>query len=165
MDDLRIKSVAPLGSSGYRLRVEWSDGSKSKVDLTGLIHTSENFKVFADDPAAFRQVSPVHYGTGIGWKNGLDYSAATLKILADEQKSVGGKYLVDFEARWHLNTAETAALFDCAPRTIRAYRKAATLPEPISISLRRFDADPTVFAAHYRPIATRGRGRPRKANG
>jgi hypothetical protein len=157
----RIRSVqaskAPLS-----LDVIWNDGTKSRIDMTGLVHSSRHFKVFAQDAAAFRCVKPVGYGTGIGWENGLDYSAATLRTLAQQQQTLSGKHLSEFEARHDLNTAETAALFDVAERTVRSYRETKALPEPIAIALRAFDSDPTVFAAHYRPVTRRGRGRPPK---
>jgi hypothetical protein len=157
----RVKSVeaarAPLS-----LNVVWDDGTKSRVDLTGLVHSSRHFKGFAEDTAAFRRVKPVGYGSGIGWDNGLDYSAATLRTLAEQQQTLSGKHLVAFEDRHGLNTAETAALLDVAERTLRSYRDAAALPEPVAIALRALDSDPTVFAAHYRPIARRERGRPKK---
>ena len=146
----------------YTLNVTWDGGSKSVVDLTGLVYRSRHFRVFIDDPAAFRKVSVINFGSGIGWGNGLDYAAETLKLLANEQKTMSGEYLVGFQDRHNLNTAETAGLLHVAERTLRAYRTAVELPAPIAISLRRMDSDPTVFAAHYRPIARRERGRPRK---
>ena len=157
----RVKAVeaakAPLS-----LRVTWNDGTRSDVDLTGLVHSSRHFGGFADDPEAFRRVKPVGYGSGIGWDNGLDYSAATLRTLAEQQQPLSGRDLADFEGRHGLNTAETAALFDVAERTVRGYRDAAALPETIAIALRALDGDPAVFAAHYRPVARRKRGRPRQ---
>jgi hypothetical protein len=61
-----------------------------------------------------------------------------------------------------MNAAEAAAMLDVAERTVRSYRSAETLPEFIAMALRVLDDDPTVFAAHYRPIVRRGRGRPKK---
>ena len=81
----RVKAVSP-GRVPLTLNVEWNDGTKSKVDMTGLVYSSRHFRVFAEDAAAFRQVKPDEFCTGIEWANGLDYSARTLKMLADEQK-------------------------------------------------------------------------------
>ena len=81
----RVKAVSP-GRAPLTLNVEWSDGAKSKVDMTGLVYSSRHFHVFAEDAAAFRQVKPDEFGTGIEWANGLDYSARTLRLLADKQK-------------------------------------------------------------------------------
>lgn len=157
----RVKSVEPARGS-FSLNILWGDGRKSRVDLTGLIHSSRHFGIFVDDPAAFRKVRPVSYGSGIGWDNGLDYSARTLRTLAEQQQSLSGKNLAAFEERHGLNTAETAALLHVAERTVRAYREAIALPEPVAIAIRSLDSDPTVFAAHYKPIARRERGRPKK---
>ena len=156
----RIKAVSP-GRAPLTLKVEWADGEKSKVDLTGLVHQSRHFQGFAEDPVAFRQVKPDEFGTGIEWENGLDYSARTLKTLADEQKPVPGKYLKKFEVTYSLSTDETAKLLDVTPRTIKNWRKAPELPRTVYITLRRFEHDPTAFAAFYRPIKSRPRGRPK----
>jgi hypothetical protein len=155
----RVKSVA--SGKGFSLNVEWSNGARSRVDLTGLVHSSRHFVVFASDAAAFRRLKPDEFGTGIEWANGLDLSSATLKTLADEQKPLSGAYLRRFEADRGLNTHETARLFDVTDRTIQTLRKASELPAQFSIALRRFDTDPTVFAAHYKPVAVRPRGRPK----
>ena len=161
MDSLaRVKAVSAT-KRPFSLTVTWDNGKKSTVDLTGLVHRSRHFQVFIGDPVAFRKVSVVNFGSGIGWANGLDYAAETLKLLANEQRPLGGDYLVEFQARYDLNVAETAHLLRIAERTVRAYRTAAELPAPIAISLRRMDSDPTVFAAHYRPIERRKRGRPK----
>ncbi len=158
----RVKAVEPA-KEPLSLRVTWDDGTKSHVDLTGLVHSSRHFSGFAEDQAAFRRVKPVGYGSGIGWDNGLDYSAATLRILAEQQRTLSGRELAAFERKHGLNTAETAAMLDVAERTVRSYREAEILPEPIAVTLRVMDSDPTVFAAHYRPVERRGRGRPKKA--
>jgi len=157
----RVKAVG-AAKKPLSLRVTWDDGTKSDVDLTGLVHSSRHFSGFAEDQAAFRRVKPVGHGSGIGWENGLDYSASTLRTLAEQQQSLSGKHLVAFEARHGLSTAETATLFHIAERTVRSYRDAAVLPETIAIALRTLDSDPTVYAAHYRPVVRRRRGRPHK---
>jgi hypothetical protein len=162
MNTLRINSVKAVRGGAYKLSVTWADESKSIVDLTGLIHSSENFRVFAQEPNTFKDVNVVNFGTGIGWSNGLDYGADTLKTLADEQKPISGRYFCEFERRYQLNTSETAELFQIAERTVRHYRSVASLPPCVAIAVRRFEEDATVFAAHYRPIKKRGPGRPRK---
>lgn len=159
-ETVRVKAVA-AGKKPFSLVVVWSDGSKSAVDLTGLIHRSRHFRVFIDDPAAFRKVAVANFGSGIGWANGLDYAADTLRVLATEQRPLSGEDLVAFQSRHDLNTAETANLLRVAERTVRAYRTATELPAPVAIALRRMDSNPTVLAAHYRPVGQRKRGRPK----
>ncbi len=157
----RVKSVS--ARKGWMLDVVWDNSRKSRVDLTGLIHRSRHFGVFVHDPEAFRKVAPVNFGSGIGWENGLDYSASTLQTLAEEQRPMKGKDLATFEEKHNLNTSETAALLEIAERTVRAYKASDVLPATIAMSLRSLDADPARFAAHFKPMERRSRGRPRKS--
>jgi Protein of unknown function (DUF2442) len=147
----------------WTLNISWADGLKSRVDLTGLIYRSRHFRVFLADPAAFRKVKVADFGGGIEWDNGLDYAADTLRTMADEQRPVTGADLVAFESERELSTTETANLLGVAPRTIRDYRIADTLPQAIAIALRMLRSSSTVFAAHYHPSGHRSQGRPRKA--
>jgi hypothetical protein len=162
-DDLpRLKNVR-AGKTPWTLEVVWKDGSRRTVDLTGLVHRSRHFKRFLAEPSAFRKVKVVDWGAGIGWANGLDYSADTLRTMADEQQPLSGKDLVAFETANNLNSAETAALFDVSERTIREYRSSERLPQPIALALRAMRSSTAVLDAHYRPAYRRPRGRPRKA--
>lgn len=156
----RIISVTAVRRS-FVLAVTWSDGRKSRVDMTGLVHRSPHFRVFIEDMAAFARVAPDEYGTGVEWENGLDYSARTLLMLADDQSSVAGRYLKQFEARHGLTIDETAQILDVTTRTIKNWRDAAVLPRMVYIALRRFETDPTALAAVYRPVKIRPRGRPK----
>jgi hypothetical protein len=157
----RVRQVK--AGKGFALQVKWHDGSRVTVDLTGLIHHSRHFRRFVEHPEEFAQVRPVAMGSGIGWDNGLDYSAATLKTLADEQCPLSGRELLAFEKERALNTAETACLFDVTPKSIANYRARKQLPSPVAFALRRFMEDDTIFAAHYRPVEQRKRGRPKTA--
>lgn len=157
----RVKAVS-AARAPWTLKVTWADGTKDRVDLTGLIHRSRHFRVFLDRPASFRKVRVVPFGAGIEWQNGLDYGADTLKMMADEQSPASGAELLAFESDLDLSTAETAALLGLAERTVRAYRRAKRLPESVAIAIRTLRASNTVLAAHYRPVGQRGRGRPKK---
>jgi hypothetical protein len=162
MDALpRVKAVA-AARVPWTLNVTWADGTKNRVDLTGLIHRSRHFRRFLDDLAAFRNVHVADFGGGVEWENGLDYGADTLKLMADEQRPVSGADLIAFESKLDLSTAETAALLGLAERTVRAYRTAKKLPQSVAIAIRTIRASNTVLAAHYRPTGHRARGRPKK---
>jgi DNA-binding transcriptional regulator YiaG len=158
----RVKGVKP-GKLPWTLEIVWHDGSRSNVDLTGLVHRSRHFRRFLEEPLAFRKVRVVEWGAGIGWDNGLDYSADTLKTMAEEQQPLAGKDLQAFEAANKLNTAEMAALLDVSERTIREYRAAVRLPQPVALALRAMLTNTAVLDAHYRPADRRPRGRPRKS--
>jgi Protein of unknown function (DUF2442) len=165
MDTLpRVKAVS-TARAPWTLNVTWADGTKDRVDLTGLIHRSRHFRVLLNDPATFRKVRLTPFGAGIEWENGLDYGADTLKMMADEQRPVTGADLIAFESDLNLSTSETAALLGLAERTVRAYRRAERLPYSVAIAIRSIRASSTVLAAHYRPIGQRARGRPRKETG
>jgi DNA-binding transcriptional regulator YiaG len=158
----RVKRVS-AGKRPWTVDVQWKDGSESHVDLTGLIHRSRHFRRFLEEPLAFRKVKIVDWGAAIGWENGLDYSANTLKTIAEEQRPLSGADLQAFEAKNNLNSAETANLFDVSERTIREYRTVEKLPQPIALALRAMLANSAVLDAHYRPAARRPRGRPKQS--
>jgi hypothetical protein len=155
----RVKSVT--AGPRFTLAIEWKDGGRTKADLTGLIHSSEHFAVFAREPAAFRHVRPVAWGDGIEWDNGLDYSANTLKELAEEQQPMKGAELRNFVAARKLNNEEFAGLLGCTVKTVRAYYGAKRVPRWVATTVRCFQRDDTLFAAHFRPVKVRPRGRPR----
>src|SRR6266516_389049 len=134
MDTLpRLKAVS-AARAPWTVNVTWADGTKDRVDLTGLIHRSRHFRVFLNRPGTFRKVRVVPFGAGIEWENGLDYGADTLKMMADEQRPVSGADLVAFEGALDLSTSETAMLLGLAERTVRAYRRAKRLPQSIAIA-------------------------------
>lgn len=157
----RLRNVR-AAKAPWTIDVVWKDGSRDFVDLTGLVHRSRHFRQFLAEPSAFRKVKIVDWGAGISWENGLDYSASTLRIVAEEQQPLSGSDLVAFEAANKLNSAETAALFDVSERTIRDYRSSERLPQAVALALRAMRSSTTVLDAHYRPAARRPRGRPRK---
>src|ERR1700748_3134669 len=160
MTDLpRIKAVS-AAKTGFVLNVEWKDGTTSKVDLVGLIHSSRHFKIFADDHAAFVRVKPVEFGNGVEWDNGLDYAATTLQMLAEEQKPMSGQAVAAFAKSRNLNNNEMAELLDCTPKSIRNFYEQKHVPGYVAFAIRRFERDITAFAAHYRPVTVRPRGRP-----
>lgn len=162
MEKLPTLKAATPGRKPLTLTLTWVDGSRDNVDLTGLIYRSRHFRVFTQNPGAFRDVSVTEFGGGVEWENGLDYAATGLKLLADEQRPMSGKDLSAFEAENDLNTAETSALLGIAERTVRAYRHEKQLPATVAITLRAMRANKALLAAHYRPIP-RTLGRPRKS--
>ncbi len=164
MEELkRLKSVAALRGKPYTLRVVWQNGSRDLVDMTGVVHRVAAFAPLRD-PAAFRKVRVIADGLGIGWEGNLDYSARSLRLLAEEQRTLSGADLVEFERKAGLTTRETAQIFDVAPRTVASYRRSPRLPRAIGSMLRSLRNDPAVLAAYYRPLS-RARGRPRKHAG
>ena len=160
MPDLpRVKSVR--AGPNFTLSIAWKDGSQSQANLTGLVHSSEHFAAFSEDRAAFRRVKPVAWGDGIEWDNGLDYSANALRELSDEQQPMKGAELRSFALQKRLNTEEFAELLGCTARTVRNYYSSSRVPRWVAMAVRNFQRDDTVFAAHYRPVTVKPRGRPK----
>jgi uncharacterized protein DUF4160 len=60
----RIKSVS-AAREPWTLTVTWVDGTKDRVDLTGLIYRSPHFRIFLDHPTAFRRVRLADFGGGM----------------------------------------------------------------------------------------------------
>ena len=161
MEELkRLKTISAVRGKPYTLRVVWRDGRRDTVDMTGVVHRLAAFAPLRD-PAWFRKVRVIADGLGIGWNGGLDYSARSLRLLAEEQRTLSGADLVEFERKAGLTTRETAQIFDVAPRTVASYRRSPRLPRAIGSMLRNLRDDPAVLAAYYRPLA-RPRGRPKK---
>lgn len=154
----RVKSVT--AGPRFTLKIEWKDGSRTSADLTGLIYSSEHFGVFGKDPEAFRHVRPVAWGDGVEWDNGLDYSANTLKELSEEQQPMKGSELRRFVSDRNLNNEEFAGLLGCTTKTVRTYFRAKQVPRWVATTVRCFQRDDTLFAAHFRPVKVRPRGRP-----
>lgn len=159
MEIQKIAGVAP--KAPLSLIVRWESGKETRVDLTGLVARSKHFAVFAKDKTAFRDVRVADYGSGVEWDNGLDLSANTLKIMADEQRTMSGKEFDSMLGTLGLNVEEAARVLDLSVRTIRAYKKARAVPRMAAVTLRRCMEDSNVFAALYRPMPIAPRGRPK----
>jgi hypothetical protein len=71
----RVIRVRPLAN--YRLHVEFEDGVKGTIDLSGEL-VGEAFEPLRDE-AMFRQVSIDHYGA-VSWPNGADLAPDAMHI-------------------------------------------------------------------------------------
>lgn len=153
----RIAAVQAL--PGHRLHVTWQDGGSAAIDLTGLIHKKSVFAPLKDE-AAFAQVETIDYGTGIEWANGLDYSADSLEVLAQEQTAMTPAAFRAWKAAMQLSTNEMADIFGMSASAIKAYLSGASpIPIAVQIACRAMRDDPDILYARFRP---RVAGRPRK---
>lgn len=149
----RLESVSAVRGQPCWLRLVWDDGRADTVDLSGVIYRYAVFAALRDNPRLFRSVRRIDRGYGIAWSRQMDYSAQSLRRLADEQRPMSGEELRSFEAQNNLTAAETAAVLGVAVRTVKAYRRAKRLPVPVAIAVRAMLAEPALLAAHYRPAA------------
>lgn len=144
-----VKTVK--GSANYILAIEWTDGTKSRVDMSAVI---ERFKPFAPlaDVNEFKAVEPINYGQGIGWANGLDYSADNLARMARTQKAVVKGMSAAYFRTWQVNANLTneiaASVLGMKTRQIIKYRKGdANIPMPVQMTIHRFEEEPGLLNA------------------
>ena len=83
----KLKSVTAVRGKPYVLRLIWTDGRVTIVDMSGTVH---RLKAFAPlrDPRVFRKVRVISEGLGVGWANDLDYSARSLQMLLRPKRTV-----------------------------------------------------------------------------
>jgi len=146
-----LKSVSLLRDVPYGLKLVWHDGRTDRADLAGVVFRYKVFARLRDNPKLFRAIRLVDRGLGIEWADDMDYSAQSLRRLADEQRPMTGEELRAFEAEHGLTAADTAAVLDIGVRTVKAYRRAQRLPTPVAMAVRAMRAEPALLAAHYRP--------------
>ncbi len=154
----RIRRVSP-GKEPTTLVIDWDDDTRTTVDLAGVIASFKPFAPLAD-AELFRQARVIVHGAGIGWPNGLDYSADSLWLVGEEQRAMTTEEFRTWQDGLKLSNQEAVDLLGFSLRTIKNYRAGATIPKAVAVTCRSMLRDPTVFRAHFRP---RHRGRPRKS--
>jgi hypothetical protein len=70
------------------VKLVWEDGRVDDVDISGVIYRNKVFASLRDNPKLFRSVKGVDRGLGIAWTKEMDYSAQSLRRLADEQRPI-----------------------------------------------------------------------------
>ena len=154
----RIRQLWP-GDEPSTLTIGWADGTRATVDLAGVI---ARFKPFAPlaERELFRQAHVIDHGAGIGWPNGLDYSADSSRLVADEQRAMTTEEFRTWQGKLGLSNQEAADVLGLSLRTVNNYRAGATIPKTAGAFCRSMLRDRAVFRAHFRPRKT---GRPRKS--
>jgi hypothetical protein len=149
---MRLAKVEP-GDGPFTLVLTWKDGTTQSVDLSGLVAGSRHFRRFSDEPGTFRDARVVNWGHGIAWPNGLDYSAENLARIAEEQEERDDREeFVAWQKAHGLTNEEAGAVLGYKKSQIKNFRSGQSkVPTSVRIAMRAFDADPTVFFAHYRP--------------
>lgn len=162
-DMKRLDNVEP-GDERFTLILKWQDGTVQTVNLAGLVAGSRHFRRFLDEPGTFRDARVINWGHGIEWPNGLDYSAKNLSRIADEQEARDDhEEFLSWQAAHDLTNEEAGEILGYKKSQIKNFRSGdAKIPVSVRIAMRAFDADPTMFFAHYRPCkrALSKRGKP-----
>ncbi len=148
-----------LSRKALTLTIDWEGGERTPVDLTGLIESTPALAPLAD-PAVFRQAATVERGHGVEWPGGLDVSADTLRIIADEQRAMTGREFARWQRALHISNQEAADLLGVSLSTVKKMHGLKTVSIPVQVTCRTMLRERIVFSAHYRP---RRSGRPRKA--
>ena len=143
----------------HTLHIAWKGGGTDSVDMTGLVDRFPPFEPL-QDPALFAQIEIVAWGAGVRWPGDLDFSANSLKAMADEQRCMGKEDFIAWQGRLEISNSEAAVLLGRDVRTIENYRAGKPIPAAVQIACSALATDAALFHAHFRP---RKPGRPRKA--
>jgi hypothetical protein len=154
----RVLWVRP-GAGPATLDVGWADGTRTRADLTGVIALIGALAPLTDREL-FCEARVINYGAAVGWPDGLDYSAESLRLVAEEQRAMTTEKFRTWQGTLGLSNQEAADVLGFSLRTVKNYRAGAAIPKAVSTFCRTTLRNPTVFRAHYRP---RKAGRPRKS--
>jgi len=131
----RITAVS-VGEQPLTLRVGWSHGTESLIDVSGPINAFRVFAPLRADPALFAAVTVGEHGTYVAWSDEIDMAADTLWRLAQEQS--GATMTAEAFRQWregHAFTLETAAQALGVSRRMLAYYEQGEKPIPRAIAL------------------------------
>ena len=151
----RVTKVRPIGGRGLRVRFA-GDREDHELDMTALIARSTHLAPLMDDAEAFAKVVVVEEGLGVAWPiqtkwGRLDISAATLRLIAEQQEPMTGADFAEWRVRLGLSLTEAATLLGVGRRTIMGYLKKDELPPVVAIACRALARDKHILAAHYVP--------------
>ncbi len=151
MTDKRLRGVRPTNQA-FCLKLIWRDGTET-VDLSGLVAASRQFNVFAGGPDAFSKVQVDNWGHAVVWENGLDYSSENLARIANEQATKNAcKMFLRWQESHDLTNDEVGDVLGDRKSQIKNFRSGASaIPNSVRMAIGAFEANPTMFYAHYRP--------------
>ena len=134
---MRLKQVE--AGDNFTLTLTWEDGTIQTADLSGLVRASRHFRIFAKEPYAFKFVTPINWGHGVGWDNGLDYSAENLALIAAEQTDSSGRGLLNaFKEKYNLTNDQLAQALGYSRTQIKNFRSGTS---PVTYPVRRAISD------------------------
>lgn len=85
---LKVTHVAPHYPG--MLTLTWDDGVTLDVDVSDTVHRHPVLKLLAAREG-FDDVAVINNGGGIGWSNGADFSAKSLRMKAEDQAELKRK--------------------------------------------------------------------------
>ena len=154
----RIRHLWP-GDGPTLLVIGWDDDTRTIVDMAGVIARVKAFAPLAEREL-FHAAEVIDNGLGIAWPGGLDYAAASLRLLAEEQRAMTTEEFRAWQHDLELSNQEAADMLGSSLQTLKNYRSGRHIPKTVGAFCRSTLRDPAVFRAHFRP---RKSGRPRKS--
>jgi hypothetical protein len=148
----RISKVKAVGPS--KVTVTWKGGGTDHVELVGWIATGGDILAPLLEPKVFKTAHVGLYGAMVAWSDDDDLAidAFHLKRIADEQRSIDGKALTEWQNFVRLTNEEAAALFAVSKSTWAAYKGGAKIPAVVQMVFRLVRRDPLMMHAHYKPL-------------
>jgi DNA-binding XRE family transcriptional regulator len=120
----------------YSLRLQWSTGVETLVDVSGPIETFRVYAPLRTSPERFAGVAVGEYGADIVWGDEIDMAADTLWRLAQEQS--GDTISAAAFRGWRIRkayTLEAAAKALGLSRRSVAYYDSGERPIPRTVAL------------------------------
>jgi len=131
----RITAVE-AGTPPLTLRVHWSHGGESLIDVSGPIGAFRVYAPLRDAPERFASVKVGECGTDIAWDDEIDMAADTLWRLTQEQS--GETISAETFRKWRERkayTLDTAARALGVSRRMVAYYDRGEKPIPRTVAL------------------------------
>jgi DNA-binding transcriptional regulator YiaG len=127
------------------LRIRWSSGEESHVDVSGLVETFSLYKPLRHSPELFGRVQVGEHGTDIIWSDQIDMAADTLWRLAQEQAGI--TMSPDAFKHWRERKAYTldtaAQALGLSRRMVAYYEQGAKpIPRVVALATRALDSAP-----------------------
>jgi DNA-binding XRE family transcriptional regulator len=131
----RIVSAVPAAAP-LTLRIGWSTGDDTLVDVSGIASSFRFYAPLRQDTELFRRVAVGEYGADIVWPGGVDMSNDTLWRLAQEQSglTMTAEAFRDWRER-HAYTLDAAARALGLSRRLIAYYEKGERPIPRVVAL------------------------------
>lgn len=137
---LRITTVQAVVGKRV-LIIDWENGKRSTVDLSGLI---EQFPALASlqRDEVFEQASVGEWGFDVSWGDDIELAASTLYRLALEQTGevMPTRDFKNWMAKNNLSLSAAAVELGFTRRTITAYSSgAALIPKHVALACRGWE--------------------------
>jgi len=135
------------------LELNWQDGSRHTIDLSGFIRLTEKAKSLLD-PDLFAKAKCDEYGNAVLWPSptggqDLGIGADQLAVIAIEQAAFDNTDFKAWQERLNLTNQAAAEALGVALNTVKNYRSGGTIPDMAAIACRHLENNKMALAARY----------------